>query len=541
MKTIRSIFQGLTLAALAGSTVFAAAGCDVRNAEWSAYLDKTSALPVGLQGSVAIVDHPTNRVLMLPVEGDLTLAPTAIPIDHGFANTRSTKDGKRFFVLTRGDVPRKKSTDQGPSLQVIDGGSSPKALDKYELTDPLSGLEIDPQAEFAVVFPSASDSETFVQNPNELILVKLQQPPSASNPVPISLRSFGGRPQAFNFTPELEVPGGKRRLLVTSTDRDIALVDLSAPDKPEITVKLTGGADVLRPVGTAVTDGEPGVDTDARIAVRMANDNNVIVMDLLPKPANSDSPHSFLPVPNINDVGGVPTDMAFVNTDGGLRLAALVPSKKSLTLLEPVTGTTTDVDLGASFERMTIVTDIVGQTTNGGDIALVWSTSSSNVAFVALGVTIGKPYKSVERVELTEPVASVLDVPEPNAHLKILVLPSRKNFIVLDLLTRTASPILAGAGGARANVSRNGERAWLVAQDQFANSIGQLNLTTLHPKNVYLNYGVSDAFEVERRDGGRALVAIHGAGTMGATVFDAQNPALDRSTEYLGLLLGEFQ
>lgn len=541
MKKIRSLFQGLSLVALTGFATLAASGCETRSAEWSAFLDKNSALTVGLEGSVAIVDHPTNRVLMLPVEGDLSLSPTAIPIGRGFANVRSTKDGKRLFALSRGDVPRKKSTDQGPSLQVIDGSINPKALDKYELSDPLSGLELDPQSEFAVVFPSASDTENFVQNPNELILVKLQQAPSASNPVPISLRSFGGRPQAFTFTPELDVPGGKRRLLVTSTDRDIALVDLSAPDKPEITVKLTGGADVLRPVGTAVSDGEEGVDTDARIAVRMANDDNVIIMDLLPKPANSDSPHSFLPVPNINYVGGVPTDMAFVNTDGGLRLAALVPSKKSLTLLEPVTGTTSDVDLGAAFDRMTIVTDIVGETTNGGDIALVWSTSSANVAFVALGVTIGKPYKSVERVELTEPVSAVLDVPAPNRHLKILVLPSGRNFIVLDLLTRTASPILAGSSGAHANVSRNGERAWLVSQSQYDSSVGQLSLATLHPKNVYLNFGVSEAFEIERRDGGRALVAIHGAGTMGATVFDAQNPALEHSTETLGLLLGEFQ
>jgi hypothetical protein len=539
MKKNHSHLTRLPLLALAGFTTLATMSCEARNVEWSADLAKSPSFTLGLEGSVAIVDHPTNRVLMLPVEGDLSLSPTAIPIGHGFATARGTKDGKRLFALSRGDVPRRKTTDQGPSLQVIDGSINPKALDKYELSDPLSGLELDPQSEYAVIFPSASDTQTFVQNPNELILVKLLEAPSASNPVPISLRSFGGRPQAFTFTPELEVPGGKRRLLVTSTDRDIALVDLSAPDKPEITVKLTGGADVLRPVGTAVSDGEPGVDTDARIAVRMANDNNVIIMDLLPVPAGSDSPHSFLPVPNINYVGGIPSDMAFVNTDGGLRLAALVPSKKTLTLVEPVTGTTTDVALGAPFDRMTIVTDIVGETTNGGDIALVWSTSSPNVAFVALGVTIGKPYKSVERVELSESVSAVLDVPAPNDHLKILALPSGKNFVVLDLLTRTASPILAGSGGAKATISRNGQRAWLVAQN--TNSVGQLELATLHPKNVYLNYNVQNAFEIERRDGGRALVAIHGGGTMGATVFDAANPVLDNSTETLGLLLGEFQ
>lgn len=525
--------------ALAGIAMLTVAGCEDRGAQWSAEIVKNPLNVLGLDGSVAIVDPGANRVIMLPVEADLSVTPTAIPIGHGFATTRMTTDGKRMFALSRGDVPRRKATDQGPSLVVIDGGTMPKALQTYELSDPLSGLEIDPESKFAVVYPSASDTESFVQNPNELILVDLEQAPSATNPIPISLRSFGGRPQAFTFTPELELPGGKRRLLLTSTDRDVALVDLSAPDKPEITVKLTSGADVLHPAGAAVSDGEAGIDTDARIAIRMANDDNVIIMDLSPTPPGSQSPHSFLPVPNINYVGGVPKDMAFVNTDGGLRLAALVPTKKALVLVEPVTGTTADVDLGAAFDHISIVTDIVGETTNGGDIALVWSSSSANVAFVSLGVTIGKPYKSVERVELTEPVLAVLDVPAPNNHLKVLAMPSARNFVVLDLLTRTASPILAGAGGAHATVSRNGARAWMVAE--WTNSVAQLDLTSLHPKNVTLNYAVQDAFEVQRRDSGRAVIAIHPAGSVGVTVFDAVNPALDHSIETLGLMLGEFQ
>lgn len=539
MNTLRSLKWRLPVLALFGMTAMGTAACTDRAAEWSATITKTPLITAGLRGSAAIVDRDANRVLMLPVEGDLSLAPMSIPMGHGFAAARLTSDGTRLLTLSRGDVPRRKTTDEGPSLLVIDGNVNPQPLVKYDLSDPLSGLEIDPRSEFAVVYPSASDTETFVQNPNELVLIKLGEPASATNPVPISLRSFGGRPQAFTFTPELELPGGNRRLLVASTDRDVALVDLSAPEKPEITVKLTSGADILRPAGTAVSDGEPGVDDDARIAIRVANDPNVIVLDLLPTPAGKESPHSFLPVPNINYVGGVPTDMAFVKTDGGLRLAALVPSKKALTLVEPVTGTTSDVDLGAAFERITIVTDIVGETTNGGDIALVWSTSTPNVAFVSLGVTIGKPYKSVERLELVESVSSVIDVPAPNNHLKILAMPSGRNFVVLDLISRTASPILASGGGARAVVSRDGMRAWMVAPG--ANSVAQLDLGTLHPKNVFLNYGVQDAYEVERRDGGRAVVAIHPAGTVGATVFDAANPSLENSIEYLGLLLGEFQ
>jgi len=537
MNTVRSIKSlRLVLFALA---MFGAPACTARDAEWSATITNSPLVTAGLRGSAAIVDPDANRVLMLPVEGDLTLAPMSIPMGPGFAAARVTSDATRLVTLSLGDVPRRKSTDEGPSLLVMDGSINPKALETYPLSDPMSGLEVDPQSEFAVVYPSASDTETFVQNPNELVLIDLSKPASATNPVPISLRSFGGRPRAFTFTPDLELPGGKRRLLVASTDRDVALVDLSSPEKPEMTVKLTSGADILQPSGTAVSDGEPGIDDDARIAIRTANDPNVIVLDLLATPAGKESPHSFLPVPNINYVGGVPTDMAFVKTDGGPRLAALVPSKKSLTLLEPVTGTTSSVDLGAAFERITIVTDIVGAGTNGGDIALVWSTSTPNVAFVSLGVTIGKPYKSVERVELEEPVSSVIDVPAPNQHLKILAMPSGKNFVVLDLMSRTASPIPASKTGTRVVVSGDGLRAWMVASGEYP--VAQLDLSTLHPKNLFLNNAVQDAYEVERRDGGRAVIAIHPAGTVGATVLDAVHPTLENSIEYVGLLLGEFQ
>jgi hypothetical protein len=256
------------------------------------------------------------------------------------------------------------------------------------------------------------------------------------------------------------VPGGPRRLLVVQTDRDVALVDLSAPEKPEITVKLTGGPEALEPTGLAVSDGEPGVDEDARIAIRVKNDPNVIVLDLLPVPESKadESPHAFLPVPNIVFVGGTPTDIAFVRTDGGLRLAALVPSRQVLTLVDPATGIASDVDLGAPFERISIVTDIVGETSNGSDVALLWSTASPNVAFVELGVTIGKPYKSVERIELAQPVASVMDVPAPNNHLKLLASSSGTNFVVLNLLARTAAPIVASVGGTVAVSSPDGAR-----------------------------------------------------------------------------------
>jgi hypothetical protein len=547
---MRAVFHQGTLAKLqdsvmdmraitAISVLVLVAGCGKREEVWDLTPGGANIPVHSMASSVALVDAQANRVIFAsPADAD-KVDFSSIDIDHGFAASRATKGGDRLVVLTRGDVPRRRADDQKPGLTVIDDPSGEPETTRYELSDPLSGLEVDPTSEYAIVYAGAADSE-FVQNPNELVLVKLTAPPSPTNPVPTTIRSFGGRPQGFTFTPELGLPGGKRRLLTVRTDRDVALIDLSAPDKPEITVKLTSGAETSAPASIAVSDGEPDDENDARLAVRLAQDENVILLDLLPTPPDkvATSPHSFLPVPNIVNVGGVATDIAFGRTDGGLRLLALVPSRNALVLVEPSTGVTTDVDLGAPFERISLVTDVVGETTNGSDVALLWSNSTPGIAIASLGVTVGKPYKSVERLSLEAPIASVLDVPAPNDHLKVLTSHDGTTFTVLDLVSRTASPLLTNIAGA-AVASPDGDRLWLFSKGY--SSLALVHLENLHPQNLILNYPIHGVFDVTRKDGGRALLALDTDGSMALTMFDAKAPSLDASTEYLGILFGDYQ
>jgi hypothetical protein len=49
--------------------------------------------------------------------------------------------------------------------------------------------------------------------------------------------------------------------------------------------------------------------------VRLQNDSSVITLTLEPDPGTT----GFRPTVNLTDVGGVPSDIAFVRTDGGLR------------------------------------------------------------------------------------------------------------------------------------------------------------------------------------------------------------------------------
>lgn len=507
-------------------------GCD-REPVWDADVPRP-AKAFGLDSAVAVIDAPTDRVLLLPVRGELELAPAALPIGKGFAAAATTPDRLRLVTLSRGIVPRRTGEDEGPSLSLIAATPEPAIVDRYELSDPLSRIAMDPESRFAVAYPAPGDG-TFVHNPNELVVVDLDRAPAPDNPVEISLRSFGGSPERMTFTQPLALPGGERRLLIVQTDRDVALVDLNDMTLPEVTIPLTSGPEPLQPAAVAVSDGAVDRNDDARIAIRIANHPNVIVVDLLPVPPEETSPQSYRALPNVIFVGGVPSDVAFVQTDGGLRLAALVPSIQTLTLVDPTTGIASQLELEAPFDRISLVTSIVGAGEDGSDVALLWSTMSPEIAFVALGSTVGKPYASIERLELSEPVASVLEVPAPNSHLKILHSASGSSLFVLDVRDRTAAPIESSQSNTAITLAPAGNRAWISAEGE---ELAQLDLESLHPVNLLLSRPIDAVFEVTRDNGARALVALHGSGALGATVLDADQPSLASAREYFGLLLG---
>lgn len=495
----------------------------------------TQLTAAGLAHSVALLDIGAERALMLTAKSDLTLdEPVAVPIGRGYAGAATTADGNTLVVLSRGDVPRTKKSDQGPVLTTIADGAEQGT--SYDLGDPLSGLTLDPESRFAVVYPSDTDN-SFVENPNELSIIDITKPAGTDNPTPLTLRSFGGRPRSFFFTPTLGLPEGPRRLLTVLTDQDVGIIDLSEPAKGDITVRLSSSDQTLTPVQIAVTDGQPGVTNDARLAIRVADDSGVILVDLLPVPDDETQlyAHSFRPTPNVVFAGGVPSDIAFVNTDGGLRLAALVPSQNMLSLIDPGSGIATNVALGGYFQHLSLVTDIVGPTVNGADIALLWAESSTSIAFVALGSTVGKPYKSVDTLELEEPVVGVHGVPKPNDRLKILAASNGSTYFVLDLVARTASPINV-TGGADLSVAPDGKRAWLYSPNQ--SQIASLDLADLHPRNVILASPIAAAFDVARQDGGRALFALHSTDGVGITVLNSALPSLETAVDYSSILLG---
>jgi hypothetical protein len=526
-------------------------GCTTPSPFWTNPLS-TSNTSYGLNGGVAVIDDANHRVVLLQGTSSQQLTQQSFTIGHGFQSAAVSPDGMALFVIAAGDQPVQTPKDQLPSLTVITLDSSLHATSSvYTMPDPLSNLAVDPMGHYVVAWSGSSTA--FAVNPNEIVIFDLTQPFSASpgtpsappNPIARNIRSFGGTPQKLVFSPSLNlpanaasagVPSSSRRLLFVETNIDISIVDLDHAfdpppagsttttfGRPEITVQLSNGtaASSLSPSGLVV-DSNPD---DGRFAFFTNGDANVYTLQLIPSPAGS--PNDFVPQINLTDVGGIPTDVEFVRTDAGLRVAALVPSQSSAVLVEPDTSQTTPVSLAAGFTSMSLVTNVVSGPSPNTDVALLWSTAngvSAGVALWTLGTTVGQPYRSIEVLTVNEPIQAVLDVPGTTyQNLKVLAPQpgyGTSDFYVLDLIARTASPITTTTAPAL-SIAPDGLRMW--AYDRNVN-LAQIDFGTLNPVPLTTRQPVSVVYDIQNLDSGRSLVAIDTEGAITATVFNAISP-----------------
>jgi hypothetical protein len=311
----------------------------------------------------------------------------------------------------------------------------------------------------------------------------------------------------------------------------------TAGDLPEITVRLAGPTTVSppAPADIAVDDGEPDDSGDTRIGIRFQGDRNVMMLQLA---ASAGGGTGFLPAVNVADVGGVPSDIAFVRTDGGMRLAALVPAAGQAVLIDPVTTTTTPFALPAAYQRMSLVTDGAGAP-GGADVALLWQGSGAaagGVAFWELGQAAGRPFRSIETIAIADPVADVLAVPLAGAAVKILA--GVQAFYVLDLAARTAAPLVTSTvvKQVRLSVSPTGARVWTFRPG--ATDLAVTDVASKQVRTLRADTSIDAVFEIGQDTGdGRSLIALHQVGAIGATVYDVDAPDDTGRKIYGGLLL----
>jgi hypothetical protein len=534
------------------------ASCGGRPSYWDQPVN-TSGATYGLAGAVAVVDDVDHRVVLFTGAADQELTTQSLPIGHNFASAATSPDGLTLFVLSSGDQPVQTSNDESPSLTVIQLNPTTFQASStlYEMSEPLSNLAIDPTGTYAVAYQGSTMATSFAQNPNEIVIFDVTKgfvseaassPTHPPNPVSRSIRSFGGTPQQLTFSPSLNLPASisadeamagvkasPRRLLIIETNIDLSIVDLThafdppaSPQAPfglaEITVRLTSGTGTasLTPTGLVV---DPNPD-DGRIAFFTTGDTNVYSLQLIPSPPGS--PNDFNPQINLTPVGAPPSDIQFVRTLDGLRIAALVPSMSTAVLIEPVMSVTTQVPLAAAYSSMSLVTNAVTGSPSNTDVALLWSAGTgvaSGVALWTLDTAVGQAYRSIEVLQIAAPIQAVLDVAAPNDNLKVLATQAGQGssaFYVLDLVQRTANPISTTAS-AFLTIAPDGHRMWAYDHET---DLALIDFTTLNPVPLTADAPISVVYDIANPTaiGGRSLVAMDAEGTFGATVFNALNP-----------------
>ncbi len=505
---------------------FPSAGCGGRSAVWSSTPDASKAY--GLTDAVVLADPAANRMVALAIDPKTgALVETSLPTGHDVLTTTVGPSGGKLYVLSGGHQSSlgDAQPDEPPRLTVVDGTTNPATKRDIDLSpplsDPLDGLAIDPTEHWAVLYSLQGASAAFVTNPNALVIVDLSTGGAAKPPQEVVLHSFGGHPESLIFPPLLGLPSGPTHLLVAQSDQDFTLLSLDDPTTPEITVRLADATAVTSPHPTQVVfdDGDPAKTDDSRIGVSFEGLTTVMTLQLEP----ATDPNGYAPIINVTDVGGVPSAIAFVRTDGGLRLATLQPARNAAVLVDPVTTLTSTVTLPAGYQSLSLVTSSAGTATGaaatGPDVALLWNakTTLGGVAFWELGQAAGQPFRSIETVGVDAVVNGVRDVPGVNSSLKVLSTQSSE-FFVLDLSNRTATPLLSSLG-VTLSVSPSGARVW--AYQPGGLDLAATDLASGRVHTLRVDSPLTSLFEVApRADGTSSLIVLQGQGGVGATVFE---------------------
>jgi hypothetical protein len=494
--------------------------------------------PIGLNETVAVLDPGLDQALFLRSPGPLALAADVLPVGQNVATMRASPDGQRLLVLSRGVQPRTKSEDQRPRLTVIDTAGGPRITREYEFNDPLSGLVLDPELEWAVLYATPGDS-TLVANPNEIQLVHLAN--LEEEPQPLTIRSLGSSPRGFVFTSPLSVPNGDpRRLLVVQTEREVTLVDLSRSGEALAESQVTQAGLTHAPTQVVfhdrdvVRDPEDGqeYEVDPQLAVRLEGDSNVLLLPLAAPSAGEDKPYRL--EANLVDVGGRASSIDFVRTDYGVRLVALTGASASL--VDPRTSNVTPVTLARQFTQIARVTDALDAGA-GADIALLWSSTVQSLGLWNLGASTTTASRGLDTLEIGTGVEAVHDIPG-DAHPTVKVIEGHTgNFYVLDLATRESSPMVTNNSLVSLSVAPDGERLWaFVPGDRRLTSV---NLDDLHPVTVSAQRPIQSVFDIANATGGRSTLVLHNVDqSLGVTVLNALAPDGADTRFYGGLIYG---
>ena len=474
-----------------GCVLLAAAlvGCfgdSERDERWDR--ERTVIGPIAVKDRLAYVDVARDRVVTLDAEdGSPTLKSTAIGRNAVFA--KPTPDGDRLAVLSRGQEARfKGQEEQEPRLSVVDLSPGADAVQSYSIGSPFDRLALSSDGSTAVAYFSSGGFDStggVFRNPNELAIVDLESPPSESNPVLRTVRSFGEAPDGVVLSPPMVIPGAEddeaRIFAFVLAAGTVTVLDATNPERREVSIRLGESADggMVHPKEIVFAPNSAAAYLNSQRA------SDVLQILLAPEEQENEQDNDYQPFLAELGAGAGPSDIEVYDDALGRRFVlASMPSRRQVALINGDTSEFITVDTPDPIDRIMLFPDIDGVAPK---IALLASISSGLPRVHLLGLEgIAETLVPIDlrTVNLSEPVLDVVSVASSDRAM-IVHDADRTVLGLLDVTLGSVSP-LEGVGRLD-TFDFTGDGNHLVGATSGLSRVGFLDLDSLHPSDLRID------------------------------------------------------
>ncbi|HUS27250.1 MAG TPA: hypothetical protein VMZ53_02040 [Kofleriaceae bacterium] len=440
--------------------------------------------PIPMKTQIAYVDSALDRVTLL----DLANAQPEIStqkIGRRAVVAVPSPDRHLLFVITRGEEAiHEGEIDQAPMFWVIDTSNRTPPT-AYEIGSPFDRVAVAPDNSMVVCYFSAAgpDEAGFFRNPNELAIIHLTEAPSDSNPTLRTIRSFGSTPEGVTLSPPMIVPGAAdgepRTFAYVLSSNNLTLVDISHPDRREMSIRLDLGGSAVLPKEVVFAP------HTATAYVRSDNARDVLQVLLEAVPPTEANANDFRPVLAELGAGGGPTDIAVYDDPSGRRyVLAATPNTKEVVVIDADTAQFRSVPVPDAIDRILLFPVGVDTPPTKALFASVAAKSTKVNVLDLVHIEDPLTQASMRTITLDKPVRDV--VPVPGRDLAMLVHDDARTVLgLLDMDTESTSPLLGVGKLDSYDFSPSGSH--LIGTTSSVARVGFVQLDNLHPTDFRLD------------------------------------------------------
>lgn len=483
-------------ALVCAATLVAACGEDVERTTVNTFGDAAA-----LDQHVVWLDTTNDEAILLDVSVKNPVPETTrYPISENPVTLQRRNNHNELLLLARGAGSGK------GSLSVL---GPTKVQKTFELGSRFNSLTQSADGRYAFVRFTAdnNDEDSLLFNPNEVAIIDLDA--DAKSGVNLrSLRGFGKIPSFAEFSPEMDIAGEKRRLLVVCFESHISLLDLNHLDRPEYTVEFSQDTSI----DLAQVKFSP---EEQKIYLTGNNSNDVFVLTLLPSGDNR--VNDFDPSLNQLGAGRQPVDMAIYEQDGVRRLLAV--STDAALIIESGSNRVTTVQLPIFATRVLLYTGTAPFDDEIEQRALLYSPGISGLMFLDLDQVEERTTRNLEVLPLSGAITGLM----PLENNMALVL--RNNGLgMLNLDGRFASELSSSASLSQATPTPELNRLWVRPEGHSVLAYLDYSSDQSTPGQVSLDEPIDQMLLFTDMRTPR-VVLTHASDSGQVTILDAIDPA----------------